>query len=121
MNDYIPVTMQSKADQFDTRLAVLAEQAKALTHPARLEILQILADQTTCICAEVVDEIPLAQASVSRHLKTLKKAGLVTSTVDGPRTCYCLDVEAVRDLENTMTEYFGSLTSGLAALTSDDG
>ena len=111
--------MQSKADQFDTRLAVLAEQAKALTHPARLEILQILAEQTTCICAEVVDELPLAQASVSRHLKTLKNAGLVISTADGPRTCYCLDVEAVRKLEAAMTEYFGHLTSGLAALTSD--
>jgi ArsR family transcriptional regulator len=111
--------MQSKADQFDTDLAALAEQAKALTHPARLEILQILAEQTTCICAEVVDELPLAQASVSRHLKTLKNAGLVKSTTDGPRVCYCLDVDAVRKFESAMAEFFGPLTSGLAALTSD--
>lgn len=109
--------MRSKADQFDTDLADLATRAKALTHPARLRILEVLAEASTCICAEVVDELPLAQASVSRHLKTLREAGLVTATADGPRTCYCLNVDAVEQLDADMRRYFGALTSGLAAIT----
>lgn len=112
--------MQSKADQFHADLADLSEKAKALTHPARLRILQVLAESSTCICAEVVDKLPLAQASVSRHLKTLREAGLVQATTDGPRTCYCLDVDAVRDLETEMSVFLGDLTSGLASIARPD-
>lgn len=111
--------MRSKADQFATDLADLARQAKALSHPARLRILQVLAESDTCICGEIVDQMPLAQASVSRHLKTLREAGLVKGTVDGPRTCYCLDVEAVRRLQAAMGAFFGDLASGPAALGGD--
>lgn len=101
--------MLTKADQFPKQLAVLAEQAKALSHPARLAILQILAARDTCICGDLVDELPLAQASVSRHLKTLKDAGLIQGEIDGPRSCYCLDPQALDELRREMDTFFRAL------------
>lgn len=77
--------MQAKADLFAPDLVQLSEQARALVRPARWTILQVLAARQGCICGELADEIPLAQSSVSRHLKALKEAGLVKGTVDGPR------------------------------------
>lgn len=101
--------MQTKAECFEPELAALAEQAKALAHPARLEILRVLAARGTCICGEVVDELPLAQASVSRHLRTLREAGLVQGTIDGPRVCYCLDPTALRALRTFFGDFFDGL------------
>ena len=74
----------------------LAELAKALGHPARVKILRILARRRECLCGEIVHELPLAQSTVSQHLKILKEAGLVRGTVDGPRVCYCLAQNALR-------------------------
>ena len=73
----------------------LADMAKALGHPARIAILRILAKRGTCICGEIVDGLPLAQSTVSQHLKALKTAGLVEGEVDGPRSCYCLNGKAL--------------------------
>jgi ArsR family transcriptional regulator len=101
--------MLSKADHFAADLAALAAQAKALAHPARLAILQTLAARDTCICGDLVDDLPLAQASVSRHLKTLKDAGLINGEIDGPRTCYCLDREAVASLYAELGPFFENL------------
>jgi ArsR family transcriptional regulator len=98
--------MQTKADQFAPELNTLAEQAKALSHPARLAIVQLLAARTACVCGEIVDDLPLAQSTVSRHLKVLKEAGLVQGTIDGPRVCYCLDEEAVHALRNRFADFF---------------
>ena len=97
--------MRTKADLFAEDLGRLAEQAKALAHPARLAILQVLGARDTCICGEIVDELPLAQASVSRHLKTLKEAGLIQGEIDGPRVCYCINREAVADLQERMNTF----------------
>lgn len=74
----------------------LATLARALSHPARVAIVRHLAEQGTCICGEIVNVMPLAQATVSQHLKVLKEAGLVQGEVDGPRTCYCVNPEGVR-------------------------
>ena len=101
--------MRSKTALFPDDLAELAELAKALGHPARLAILQTLAARGTCICGEVVEVLPLAQATVSQHLKALKEAGLVQGTVDGPRTCYCIDAEAVRALGDRLTDFLAAL------------
>jgi len=90
---------------FDT----LAAACKALSHPARLAILQTLAQRGTCICGEIVDVMPLSQSTVSQHLKVLKEAGLITGTVDGPRSCYCIDVAAVGELRDTLGRLFGAL------------
>lgn len=72
----------------------LAEMAKALSHPARIAILRTLAERDTCICGEIVEVLPLAQATVSQHLKELKDAGLIQGTLDGPKSCYCINKEA---------------------------
>ena len=72
----------------------LAETAKAISHPARIAILRVLAERGSCICGEIVEELPLAQSTVSQHLKALKEAGLIQGEIEGPRTCYCIDWDA---------------------------
>src|SRR3954447_17930712 len=75
---------------------------RALANPVRFRIVQILAARTTCVCGEIVDELPLAQSTVSEHLKVLKDAGIVQGTIDGPNTCYCLDPAALRFLTGVL-------------------
>jgi len=70
----------------------LARLAKALGHPARVAIIRLLSDGD-CICGAIVDRLPLAQATVSQHLKVLKDAGWITGTIDGPRVCYCIKAQ----------------------------
>ena len=77
----------------------LAQFCKALAHPARVEILRILLKRNGCICGDIVDALPLAQSTVSEHLRVLKAVGLVTGEIEGPRTCYCVNRAAVADLE----------------------
>ncbi len=74
----------------------LAGLAKALGHPARIRILRLLARRGRCVCGEIVKELPLAQSTVSQHLKILKEAGLVRGDVEGPRVCYCPSPRALR-------------------------
>lgn len=69
----------------------LADLCKALGHPARIRIMRTLLEQTSCICGDIADKIPLAQSTVSQHLKHLKDAGLIQGEIDGPRVCYCID------------------------------
>jgi ArsR family transcriptional regulator len=83
----------------------LARLAKALAHPARVAIVRLLIRRGDCICGAIVDELPLAQATVSQHLKVLKEAGLVRGEIDGPRVCYCIDpkgLERVKALLGTL-------------------
>jgi ArsR family transcriptional regulator len=82
---------------FDNELAGLA---RALSHPARVAIMRYLAARGTCVCGQIVDVLPLAQATVSQHLKVLKAAGLVQGEVDGPRTCYCVNPEALKRFQS---------------------
>ena len=72
-----------------------ATYARALGHPARVAIIRILLRKDACICGEIVEELPLAQSTVSQHLKKLKAAGLIRGEVDGPRVCYCVEPEAI--------------------------
>ena len=69
----------------------LASLAKAIGHPARIAIVRLLLQREGCICGEIVDELPLAQSTVSQHLRQLKRAGLIRGEVDGPRVCYCVE------------------------------
>lgn len=73
----------------------LARLAKALGHPARVKIVRLLLQKDACQCGEIVEELPLAQSTVSQHLKVLREAGLIRGDIDGPRVCYCADVERV--------------------------
>ncbi len=78
--------------------------SKALGHPARIAILKILAQQKTCFCGDITGIIPLAQSTVSQHLKVLKTAGLIIGTVEGVNTCYCLNPDGVKELHNLLSE-----------------
>jgi len=99
----------SKKGDFSPEEIQLAEFAKALSHPARLAILKILADRRSCICGEIVDVLPLAQATVSQHLKELKSAGLIKGEIDGPRSCYCINYEVVAEFQELMEKIFASM------------
>ena len=77
----------------------LAAMAWGLAHPLRVRILQLLVKRETCVCGEIVDEMPVAQSTVSQHLKILKEAGLVQGEIDGPRVCYCINPTSLADLK----------------------
>jgi DNA-binding transcriptional ArsR family regulator len=90
---------------------LLADRLKALGHPARLEILRVLAARGTCVCGEVVKVMPLSQATVCQHLKVLKEAGLIRGRIDGKNSCYCLDSGGIGDLRAALDELLGELSS----------
>ena len=77
----------------------LAELAKAIGHPARIRILRLLLEQQACVAGAIVERLPLAQSTVSQHLKVLREAGLVSACADGPRVCYCIDPHAIARLK----------------------
>jgi len=92
----------NKKEEFSRRDQELAAFAKAMSHPARIAILKILAQWNECICGEIVEVLPLAQSTVSQHLKELKNAGLINGETDGPRSCYCINWKA---FEKFSTEF----------------
>ncbi|MES2512871.1 MAG: metalloregulator ArsR/SmtB family transcription factor [Bacteroidota bacterium] len=95
----------ARTEEFTVRDNKIARYAKALAHPARIAILQLLIKKQACICGDIVDELPLSQSTVSQHLKELKEAGLIKGDVEGARICYCIDE---REWENAKS-YFDSL------------
>lgn len=92
--------MVSNNKSTDEDLALLA---KALGHPVRVRIIRFLAKQTSCMCGDIVDVLPLAQSTVSQHLKALKIAGLIRGEVDGPRVCYCIEPKALGHLKSLIS------------------
>jgi len=77
----------------------LATLAKALGHPARVQIVRFLLAKDSCMCGDIVEHLPLAQSTVSQHLKILKESGLIRGTIDGPRVCYCVEPKALKRLK----------------------
>jgi ArsR family transcriptional regulator len=77
----------------------LAGLAWAVAHPARVRIIRLLASREACVCGEIVDRLPLAQSTVSQHLKILKKSGLIQGEVDGPKVCYCINPQKLQKLK----------------------
>jgi|SRR5215469_714340 len=77
----------------------LAKMAKAIGHPARVRIIRMLSRKEARVCSQIVDELPLAQSTVSEHLRILKEAGLVRSSQDGPRVGYCINFDTLRKLK----------------------
>ena len=77
----------------------LATQANALGHPARVQIVRFLLSRDSCMCGDIVEHLPLAQSTVSQHLKMLKEAGLIRGTIDAPRVCYCVEPKALKRLK----------------------
>lgn len=82
----------------------LAKLSWALAHPARVRIVRLLLNRTACMCGEIVEEMPLAQSTVSQHLKILKETGLVQGEIDGPRVCYCINQEMMAKLKKLIAD-----------------
>lgn len=80
-----------KTEDFTVKDNKIAMYAKALSHPARVAILQLLIKRQACVCGDIVEEIPLSQSTVSQHLKELKAAGLIKGDIEGVKVCYCID------------------------------
>jgi len=81
----------SKTTEYTNKEIELAKYAKAISHPARIAILNFLIKKQSCVCGDIVDELPIAQSTVSQHLKELKASGLIKGNVDGVSVCYCID------------------------------
>ena len=95
-----------KKEEFTQKEQDLAAFAKAMAHPARIAILKVLAQRNECICGEIVKILPLAQSTVSQHLKELKNAGLIDGNVDGPRSCYCINWKTFEKFNSDFTSLF---------------
>jgi len=98
-----------KKEEFTHREQDLATFAKAISHPARIAILKVLAQRNECICGEIVEVLPLAQSTVSQHLKELKTAGLISGETDGPRSCYCINWKAFEKFNAEFNSLFEKL------------
>lgn len=99
----------TKTDHFTDKQNAIATLAKALGHPARIAIMEYLMKVDTCICGDIVNELPLAQPTVSQHLKELKNAGLIKGSIEGTSICYCIDEKSIEKLQN----YFGAVSKNL--------
>lgn len=95
----------SKKKSFSSRENRIADLAKALGHPARVAILEFLAKQNACICGDIVQELPLSQATVSQHLAELKRVGLIKGEIAGPTVCYCIDKKAWDDARELLSQF----------------
>lgn len=96
----------TKSDIFTTDQNEIALIAKAIGHPARIAILQYLLQKNACVCGDIVDEIGLAQATVSQHLKELKQAGLIKGDIDGRKVCYCIDNTKWDIVQDLLFQFF---------------
>lgn len=105
---YILKVGTKKTEEFTVKDNKIAMYAKALAHPARVAILQLLIKKQACICGDIVDELPLSQSTVSQHLKELKEAGLIKGDIDGVRVCYCIDEIEWEAAKNYLSGLFES-------------
>lgn len=99
----------TKTDHFTEEQNELAIIAKALGHPARIAIMEYLLKVDACICGDIVNELPLAQPTVSQHLKELKNAGLIKGNIEGTAICYCINepgIEKIKGFFQHITEHF---------------
>ena len=98
----------TKTEEFTKAQNDLAVITKALGHPARIAILQFLAKTKSCVCGDIVNELPLSQSTVSQHLSELKKAGLIKGDIDGPSVCYCIDTKTWERAKKVIGDLFES-------------
>ncbi|MFT6828611.1 MAG: ArsR family transcriptional regulator [Roseivirga sp.] len=102
----------TKTEFFTDEQNKIALLAKAVGHPARVAILQHLFKINACVCGDLVDEIGLAQPTISQHLKELKSLGIIKGNVDGTSVCYCIDQKAWEDMFETFTQFFNKKING---------
>ena len=98
----------AKTEEFTNKDIKIAKYAKALGHPARIAILQLLLKKQNCICGDIVEELPLSQSTVSQHLKELKEAGLIKGDIDGVKICYCIDEKEWKNAQTVFRNMFES-------------
>ena len=97
-----------KHDEFSLKQNRISQYAKALSHPARIAILNVLVKKNACICGDIVDELPLSQSTVSQHLKALKDAGLIKGDISGASVCYCIDDKVWKAAHEELKAFFES-------------
>ncbi len=106
----------SRKEEFPERDILLSEWCKALAHPARIAILRTLAAKKECICGDLVTDLPLAQSTVSQHLKALKEAGLIQGEVDGPRSKYCIHKKNFERFSKMFENFDGQVNHNLRSM-----
>lgn len=99
----------SKKEEFTQEEIWLADVAKSLSHPARIKILKMLNEMNSCMVGSLVDKLPLAQATVSQHLKELKRVGLIDGEIDGPKVCYCVNAKALNKAKSALDKLFNKI------------
>ena len=100
----------TKSEEFTIKQNKIAKYAKALAHPARIAILELLLKKQSCICGVIVDELPLSQSTVSQHLKELKDAGIIKGEISGVKTCYCINEKVWKEVQLLINIFFDSLS-----------
>ncbi len=98
----------TKSHEFTLKENKQAKYAKALGHPARLAIIKLLISKQTCICGDIVEELPLSQSTVSQHLKELKEAGLIKGEIEGVKVCYCINDKEWKAAQASLNTLFDS-------------
>ncbi|MEI8137376.1 MAG: metalloregulator ArsR/SmtB family transcription factor [Bacteroidota bacterium] len=101
----------TKTEEFTIKQNKLAAYAKALAHPARIAILELLLKKQACVCGDIVDDLPLSQSTVSQHLKELKEAGLIKGDTEGTKVCYCIDEKEWDNAKTYLGNLFGTYNS----------
>jgi len=101
----------TKTAEYSIKELNIAKYAKALSHPARIAILNLLLKKQTCICGDIVDDLPLSQSTVSQHLKELKEAGLIKGNIDGASVCYCIDEKVWNKALTQLNDLFEKINS----------
>ena len=96
----------SKINEYQPSELIIAKYAKALSHPARVAILNVLLKKQACVCGDIVDELPIAQSTVSQHLKELKEAGLIKGDIEGTSICYCIDLNEWNKANDILNNLF---------------
>jgi ArsR family transcriptional regulator, arsenate/arsenite/antimonite-responsive transcriptional repressor len=104
----------AKTTDYANSEMLLAKYANALSHPARVAILNLLVKRRACICGDIVEELPLSQSTVSQHLKELKKAGLVKGDIEGKSVCYCIDEKEWDKAKKMLTDFFRKFDSNFS-------
>lgn len=100
----------SKTEEFTIKQNKISRYMKALGHPARIAILEVLIKKRACICGDIVDELPLSQSTVSQHLKELKESGLIKGDIEGAKVCYCIDEKEWESAKTYINRLFSSYT-----------
>lgn len=102
----------AKTEEFSVRHNKIARIMKAMAHPARIAILELLIRKNACVCGDIVDELPLSQSTVSQHLRELKEAGLIKGDIDGAKICYCIDEKNWKAARTYVEPFFSSYKGG---------